>query len=69
LRQTPSPGGASAGFLAEGDSLEVIGGPELVAGQTWWEVRAASGGQLTTGWLLGDLMATITPTPTSSSTP
>lgn len=63
LRQVPSPGGASVGFLAEGDPLEVVGGPEQVGGQLWWEVRAVSGGQPTTGWLLGDLLATITPTP------
>jgi hypothetical protein len=63
LRATPSPGGASIGFLAEGDSLEVIGGPVRVDSQTWWEVRAISGGQVKTGWLLGDLLATITPTP------
>lgn len=62
LRQIPSPGGASVGFLSEGDPLEVIGGPEQVGAQIWWEVRATSGGQVTTGWLLGDLLGTLTPT-------
>jgi hypothetical protein len=71
LRKVPSPGGASVGFLAEGDSLEVIGGPEQVGSQSWWMVRVTRGGEVTTGWLLGDLLATITPTPspTSASTP
>ncbi|HLC05211.1 MAG TPA: DUF389 domain-containing protein [Anaerolineales bacterium] len=67
LRQVPSPGGASVGFLTEGDPLEVIGGPEEVGTQIWWEVRATSGGRVTIGWLLGDLLATITPTPSPTS--
>jgi hypothetical protein len=69
LREIPSPGGASVGFLAEGDTVEVIGGPEQVGVQIWWEVRAVSGGQVTTGWLLGDLLGTITPTPSPTFTP
>ena len=64
LRQVPSPGGASVGFLAEGDPLEILGGPEEVDSQIWWQVRATSDGQIITGWLLGDLVSTITPTPT-----
>jgi hypothetical protein len=67
LREVPSPGGASVGFLAEGDPLEVIGGPEQVGAQIWWKVRAVSGSQITTGWLLGDLLGTVTPT--SAPTP
>jgi len=68
------PGGAIIGFLAEGDSLLIISEPEEVDGDTWWQVRTAEGKK---GWIVGGILATVTPTPsvmptflvTSSPTP
>ncbi|MFQ5921655.1 MAG: DUF389 domain-containing protein [Anaerolineales bacterium] len=57
LRDTPD--GAPLDFVAEREPLLVIGGPEQSAGQLWWLVRKEDGAE---GWLLGDFLATVTPT-------
>jgi hypothetical protein len=54
------PDGTQVGFLAEADLVQVIGGPEAVEDEIWWQVRTQDGEE---GWLLGVLMATFTPTP------
>ena len=54
-----APDGLSIDFVAEGERLLVIDGPEQSAGQLWWLVRKEDGAE---GWLLGDFLATVTPT-------
>jgi hypothetical protein len=54
------PGGAIIGFLAEGESLLILSGPEDIDGRSWWQVRTSAGD---VGWLDGNLVATITPIP------
>jgi uncharacterized membrane protein len=64
VRQTPEPAGVHVGYLIEGDQILVIGGPVDVGEEVWWLVRFTSGeGELLQGWLLGELLATVTPTP------
>jgi hypothetical protein len=53
------PNGTPLDFVAEGERLLVIGGPEQSAGQLWWLVRKEDGAE---GWLVGDFLATVTPT-------
>ena len=53
------PDGAPVDFVAEREPLLIIGGPEPSAGQLWWLVRREDGSE---GWLLGDFLATVTPT-------
>ncbi|MGA9531555.1 MAG: SH3 domain-containing protein, partial [Anaerolineales bacterium] len=55
-----SPNGATIGGLLDGAQLELIGGPEVVEGQTWWQIRTADGEE---GWLLAAYLATATPIP------
>ena len=54
-----APDGLPVDFVAERESLLVIGGPEQSTGQLWWLVRKEDGAE---GWLLGDFLATVTPT-------
>ena len=54
-----APNGVPLDFVAEREPLLVIGGPEQSAGQLWWLVRKEDGAE---GWLLGDFLATVTPT-------
>jgi hypothetical protein len=54
-----APDGLPLDFVSEREPLLVIGGPETSAGQLWWLVRKEDGAE---GWLLGDLLATVTPT-------
>ncbi|NIS81043.1 MAG: DUF389 domain-containing protein [Anaerolineales bacterium] len=60
-----APQGEIIGFVEEGDTLSVIGGPEEIGGGVWWLVRTEEGQE---GWLLGVLLATITPTSTANPT-
>jgi hypothetical protein len=64
LRRAPSTNAGPVGFLQEGDRVLVIGGPQSAEGRVWWQVRKADGAE---GWLLGDLVGTVTPTPTATS--
>ncbi|MFV1859524.1 MAG: DUF389 domain-containing protein [Anaerolineales bacterium] len=54
-----APDGVPVDFVAESELLLVIGGPEQSSGQLWWLVRKEDGAE---GWLLGDFLATVTPT-------
>ena len=55
-----SPDGNATGFLAEGESILIIGGPQELGGRTWWQVRKSDGEE---GWLVGEFVATLTPIP------
>jgi len=55
-----APEGTPVGFVAEGELLLVIAGPDLRATGFWWLVLKEDGSQ---GWLVGDFLATLTPTP------
>jgi len=55
-----APEGAPIGFVAEGELLLVIAGPELRSTGFWWLVLKEDGTQ---GWLVGKFLATLTPTP------
>jgi hypothetical protein len=59
------PGGIIVGFVAEGDTIQVIDGPSELRGSLWWFVRTVEGVE---GWLIGNLMATLTPTPSITPT-
>jgi len=61
LRRAPSTNSGPVGFLQDGDRVLVIGGPQSAEGKVWWQVRKADGAE---GWLLGELVGTITPTAT-----
>jgi hypothetical protein len=60
LRQTPGLSAAPVGFLRDGDVVAVLAGPQAGEGGLWWQVRTADG---KIGWLLADLLATVTPGP------
>jgi hypothetical protein len=60
-----APEGVIIGFLAEGDLLLMISGPDEVDGIVWWVVRTADGKE---GWIVGGLLATLTPTPSITPT-
>jgi hypothetical protein len=55
-----APNGQPLGGLIEGSPVLVLGGPEIVGGQAWWNIRTADGLE---GWVLGTFLATLTPTP------
>lgn len=55
-----APGGSPVDLVSENEQLLVIGGPELLEEQQWWQVRKQDG---TEGWLVGRYLATVTPTP------
>lgn len=61
-----APRGEIIGFVEEGDTLSVIGGPEEISGGFWWLVRTEEGQE---GWLLGVLLATLTPSTNPTLTP
>jgi len=58
LRDTPE--GAPIGFVAEGELLLVLAGPDVRVTGFWWLVLKEDGSQ---GWLVGEFLATLTPTP------
>ncbi len=58
-----APDGTDVGFLAEADAVHVIGGPETIEDEIWWQIRTQDGEE---GWLLGVLLATLTPTPSAT---
>jgi hypothetical protein len=58
-----APDGTDVGFLAEADAVQVIGGPETIEDEIWWQIRTQDGEE---GWLLGVLLATLTPTPSAT---
>jgi hypothetical protein len=62
LRKDPSPSGAPIGYLAEGQAVVVISGPQRVGDQLWWQVRIVVEGQAQEGWMVGAFLGTITPT-------
>lgn len=66
LRQAPGLRSATVGFLQEGEIVAVLAGPQRFEGGNWWQVRTALG---KVGWLLGDLLATVTPGPAGTSVP
>jgi len=55
-----APEGAPIGFVAEGELLLVLAGPDVRATGFWWLVLKEDGSQ---GWLVGEFLATLTPTP------
>lgn len=61
LRDTPK--GNLVGGLFHNMPLEIIGGPQRLGEQLWWQVRTEAGQE---GWMLGTYMATVTPMPTPS---
>jgi SH3-like domain-containing protein len=52
------PGGTPVDLVSENERLLVIGGPQVVEEQQWWQVRKEDG---TEGWLAGRYLATVTP--------
>jgi hypothetical protein len=59
-----APAGSSIGFMAEAEEVRVIGGPVVSEGSSWWQVLTTEDEQ---GWVLGDLLATLTPTASITS--
>jgi hypothetical protein len=53
-----APGGNPVDLVSESEQLLVIGGPETLEEQQWWQVRKEDG---TEGWLVGRYLATVTP--------
>lgn len=49
MRAGAGTGHAKVKTLAEGSSVEIIGGPQEADGYTWWQVRDGVG---TTGWVV-----------------
>jgi len=49
MRAGAGTGHAKVKTLADGSSVEIIGGPEDADGYTWWQVRDSVG---TTGWVV-----------------
>jgi hypothetical protein len=52
------PNGPALGGLFDGTQVEVIGGPVLVEGVSWWQVKTRDG---VVGWVLSQFLATATP--------
>jgi hypothetical protein len=69
LREGPSRETDPLGFLQEGTLLEILGEPEQVDEETWWNVRVSYDEQILEGWVMHGLLATVTPTVTPTSTP
>lgn len=65
-RLRDEPDGVTIGLIAGSDPFEIIGGPTELDGDIWWLVRSSQGLE---GWLLGELLATVTPTPSITPTP
>jgi hypothetical protein len=57
------PAGDPIGYLAEGELVLLLGPSESADGFTWLPVRTDAGLE---GWVLDDLLATITPSPTAT---
>jgi len=69
LREGPSRETNPLGFLLEGTLLQIIGEPEQVDGETWWNVRVIDNDQVIEGWVMHGLLATVTPTLTPEISP
>jgi hypothetical protein len=69
LREEPTRDSQPLEYLLEGTLLEIIGEPQQVDGETWWNVRFTYNGEIIEGWILEGLLATITPTPSPTPTP
>ena len=57
-----APNGNLVAGLFHGQPLEIIGGPQRLGEQIWWQVRTSDGRE---GWMIGTYLATVTPTPPS----
>ncbi len=66
LREGPSRDTTPLDYLEEGALLEIIGEPEQVDGEIWWNVRVRYDGQAIEGWVMNGLLATVTPTPSAT---
>ena len=66
LREGPSRETNPLDYLEEGTLLEIIGEPEQVGIETWWNVRFSYDSQIVEGWVMGGLLATVTPTPSAT---
>ena len=66
VREGPSRNTTALDFLVEGTLLEIIGEPEHVDDETWWNVRITYDDLVIEGWIYGGLLATVTPTPTAT---
>jgi hypothetical protein len=69
VRQLPSTSAPVVGYRNEGDPLEIVGGPQLVEGDTWWMVLFENEGEQWLGWMLADLLTTPTPASTNTAAP
>jgi len=58
LRQQPDPNAPRLAIAAEGEVLQVIGGPREIAGYTWWNVRRSDGVE---GWAVQNYMQATGP--------
>lgn len=65
LRANPSTTAGILTTLAAGANLTVTGGPTTASGFTWWQVRTSAN---VTGWVAGNLLTLVTPTPTRTPT-
>jgi hypothetical protein len=61
IREGPGFDSPIVDYANNGDQLEILGQSMPEGGQSWYQVQTASG---LTGWLLGSLIQTLTPTPT-----
>ncbi len=66
MREGPSRDTTPLDYLEEGTLLEIIGEPEQVNGETWWNVRITYDSQVVEGWVMNGLIATVTPTPSAT---
>jgi hypothetical protein len=67
VRVNPDPQGVHVGFVEEGTEVLLLQGPEQVNEAVWWFIRFTNKqGETLEGWLLGEYLATATPsfTPT-----
>ena len=62
LREGPSRDTTPLDYLEEGTLLEIIGEPERVDNETWWNVRITYDDRVVEGWVMNGLLATVTPT-------
>jgi hypothetical protein len=63
IREGPSRLTNVIHYLQEGSELEIIGDPEQVNDDIWWNVRFTIDDQVYEGWIIDWLIATVTPTP------
>lgn len=60
IREAPGFDSPIIDYANNGDRLEILGQSMPEGGRSWYQVQTASG---LTGWLLGSLIQTLTPTP------